>query len=106
LVLCNWSGVYFVYELRFLPRYSPMLNPIEEEFGEVKGDVRTQLAGPRRSDVLGVMGQAWGHQGHERDRILSEAITQALRVVTPRKVRAHEGHSLSLFTAALAGEDL
>jgi transposase len=44
-------------ELRFLPAYSPDLNPIEEAFSKVKGSLRKAEARTREA-LIGAMGRA------------------------------------------------
>jgi transposase len=63
-------------ELRFLPSYSPDLNPIEEAFSKIKGFLRK--AGARTKEAL------------------IEAIAEALSTVTPRDAQGwfrHCGYS-------------
>ena len=59
-------------ELRFLPSYSPDLNPIEEAFSKIKGVLRKAAARTKEA--------------------LIEAIAQALSAVTPRDAKGWFKH--------------
>lgn len=59
-------------ELRFLPSYSPDLNPIEEAFSKIKGFLRKTAARAKEA--------------------LIEALAQALSAVTPRDARGWFKH--------------
>jgi transposase len=60
-------------ELRYLPSYSPELNPIEEAFSKVKGLLRRAAA--------------------RTEEALYAAIWAGLQTITPQDVRGWFGHS-------------
>jgi hypothetical protein len=95
-------GGRFEYVVKFLPPYSPMLNPIEEVFADLKRSIREQFDDPLQlhPQVLAIARQPWGQQGTFRGRLLQPAFYTTVGVITPASVAAHERHSQSFFLAA------
>jgi hypothetical protein len=76
------------YDVWFLPRYSPMLNPIEECFNVFKFAIRHLFITQFRQEILAVMRAPWGTGETARAGILGRAIDMAISAVTPAKVQA------------------
>ena len=82
-----------LHEIKFLPRYSPFLNLIEESFSCWKYKLKEYLAA-----------EVSLHQG--RTTILIELATTALTEITSEKVQGWVRHSLSFFPKINQLEDL
>jgi hypothetical protein len=92
------------YDVWFLPRYSPMLNPIEECFNVLKSAIRHLFITQFRQEILDVMRAQWGMGEAVRAGILGRAIDMAIRAVTPAKVQAHDTHMCTFVDPCLRGQ--
>lgn len=81
---------------RFLPPWSPMLNPIEGVFGDFKSIIRTLLTTEYREMILEISGLPYGQKTRRRTELLEEAYATAL---TRLPVTAIHGHCRGLLTA-------
>ena len=98
-----------LHEIKFLPRYSPFLNPIEESFSCWKYKLKEYLADPYNVSRVGDNSAAAAaevslHQW--RTTILIELATTALTEITSEKVQGCVRHSLSFFPKINKLEDL
>jgi transposase len=100
--LCNQHGI----TLKFLPPYSPMLNPIEEVFGDIKRLIRTELTTTHRAEILRIHTLAWGLKSAARRQVLQQALATAVAGETIAQLDAHYAHSMSFLAPSLAGEDI
>lgn len=95
--------------VKFLPAYSPMLNPIEEAFSSWKSVVKSQLVNPLTQQRIfdaeaarlnGETLSSW------RRNILQEVGEAALSTLTPEKCEAWYRHSLSFLPRCQAMDDI
>lgn len=94
------------FMLQFLPPYSPMLNPIEEVFADIKREIRRLLSIELRSQVLAIHGLSWGEKTPARRALLRTALERAVSVITVHQVDQHFAHSYSCLSRAINQEDI
>jgi transposase len=92
--------------VKFLPPYSPMLNPIEEVIGDIKRGIRTLLSGELHGRALAIQSLRWGEKARARRDLLRTALDEAIARVTVHMVDQHFAHSYSFLTPAINGEDV
>jgi hypothetical protein len=90
---------------RFLPPYSPFLNPIEEAFNCFKSAVKHELR-MRRDEVLGIQQLPWGQKSARRREVLAAVLPLCVPVVTVAKCVGFYAHSVSFYPACLAQSDI
>jgi transposase len=90
--------------MKFLPPYSPMLNPIEEVIGDIKREIRTLLSGELHEQVLAIQSLHWGQKTHARREILRTSLDRTIREVTVQMVDQHFAHSYSFLTPVINNE--
>jgi hypothetical protein len=71
-------------DFNFLLPYSPMLNPVEGCIGNVKPAMQTAFATILRATLLNLATVPYGQRTRERERLLVQAFTIALQVITPQ----------------------
>jgi hypothetical protein len=98
------AGTPAGYDVWFLPRYSPMLNPIEECFNEFKAAIRHLFVTQFRQEILEVKQAPWGTGEATRAGILERAIDIAICAVTSHKVQAHDHHMWTFVEPCLHGQ--
>jgi transposase len=86
---------------RFLPPYSPFLNPIEESFSAMKAEIKHQLR-MRHEEILAIQGLPWGQKSLRRRQILAEVLPAAVLTITPAMCANFYAHTLSFYPAYLA----
>jgi transposase len=96
----------FDCDFNYLPPYSPMLNPIEGCIGDVKRAIETAFATALRPRLLALATLPYGQRTRQREQLLLQALTNALQVVTPQLVQAHEHHMMGQFPQMLAQQDV
>jgi transposase len=96
----------FGCEFNYLPPYSPMLNPVEGCIGDVKRAIQTAFATALRPALLALAALPYGQRTRGREQLLLQALTNALGVITPQLVRAHEHHMMRQFPQMLAEQDV
>jgi transposase len=94
------------HSLKFVPPYSPMLNPIEEVIGDVKREIRKLLSGEYHQEVLGIQALAWGEKTRAREELLLRVLDVAISAITVEAVDKHWGHSFSFLSDALQSKPL
>ncbi|KAL7716119.1 putative DDE superfamily endonuclease domain-containing protein 31 [Entamoeba marina] len=82
---------------KFLPCYSPCLNPIEECFSAWKGKIRTILSTEKAAELMNSNTIAYGRRTQTRGNILRESIIKASDVVTVEKCANWANHVLTFF---------
>jgi transposase len=85
------------HSIRFLPPYSPFLNPIEAAFSALKAEVKARLSAP---------GFNVGYTHPERRVTLLNTITSALPVVTASKCQAFYRHSYTFLARCIQKVDI
>jgi hypothetical protein len=96
----------FDCDFNYLPPYSPMLNPVEGCIGDVRRAIQTAFATTLRLDVLALATVPYGQRTRGREQLLLQAPTNALPVVTPQLVQAHDHHMMGQFSQMLAEQDV
>ena len=99
---CN----YFNVEYKFLPPYSPMLNPIEECISEIKRTIKTQLSISRHHEVMNIINLPWGQKTIERRRILSECLISSINSLSLEHIHAYTHHLMSFIHKSITFEDV
>ena len=84
-------------QYRFLPRYSPDLNPIENVFGFMKARYKRILATEYGEEMLNTTKLDRGFQMATRDEIMQTAFTRALSSVTVQEVNDYINHAGTFF---------
>ena len=93
-------------EFRFLPPWSPMLNPIEEVFADFKRNVRTELSMVHAEELREIDVGPRGDKGRRRGAVLERAYATAVGVLEVGKINNHIAHTNSAVGRALRMEDL
>jgi len=90
---------------RFLPQYSPFLNPIEEAFNGLKMQVKHELR-MRHEEILGIQHLPWGQKSIRRREILRECLVPSIPQITVEKCGAYYAHCLTFYPACLGHQDI
>jgi len=96
----------FGVEHRFLPPWSPMLNPIEEVFADFKRSIRTQISMNLRADLAEIERGPRGDKGRRRGAILMQAYAASVGALGRETVDAHILHTNSIVGHAMRMEDM
>ena len=91
---------------RFLPPWSPMLNPIEEVFADLKRVIRMELTVIHRDELRAIDLGPRGDKARRRGEILERAFATALGELPPNKVNTHITHSNGVIGQVVRMEDL
>jgi len=102
----DWISNNYDCEYRFLPPYSPMLNPIEEVIKDVKHDIKSQFADPLRSKILNIKSPQKGSRSFERFRILKIALQKAIESQGKNAIKSHFNSMMAKLPSALGKLDL
>lgn len=94
------------FNFKFLPPYSPMLNPIEEVIGDVKREIRKLLSVDLLQEVLSIQSLPWGEKTAARRKLLHKALERAINSITPEMVDRHFQHSNALLGQAIEKQHL
>jgi transposase len=81
------------FTMKFLPPYSPMLNPIEEVIGDVKREIKTLLSVNFIADALRIQSLPWGQKTAARRELLLRALGEAIGKIGAATVDQHFDHS-------------
>jgi len=65
--------IAFGIDYRFLPPWSPMLNPIENVFADFKREIRTLLGITYLQEIIDIDAGPRGDKGHRRGEVLVRA---------------------------------
>jgi hypothetical protein len=95
----------FHHEYRFLPPYSPQVNPIEEVFSVVKKYIWMLLATTYHDQLLGHHNLPRGQHTSGLNRILRGALDQAVGQVTPTLANLYN-HMMSYMPKCMNREDI
>ena len=95
----------YAYEYKFLPKYSPMLNPIEGAIKDVKHNIRSLLATTLRAQLLATYTLPWGEKTRGRQEVLKTALFDSTNVPV-RNFQAHFDKMMSFFPAIFANNDI
>jgi len=101
-VLREHGGV----EYRFLPPWTPMLNPIEEVFAGLKRAIRTELTITHRDELRAIDLGPRGDKARRRGEILDRAFATALDGIHPNRVNTHITHTNTVIGQVVRMEDL
>jgi hypothetical protein len=85
------------HQIRYLPPYSPFLNPIEAAFSALKAEVKNKMNAP---------GINPGYTYPERRSFLLNTIITALPVITTPKCRSYYQHSFSFLAKCMQRVDI
>jgi len=99
---CQNHGVF----CQFLSPYSPMFNPIEEVFKDIKHNIRTLFATTYRQNIINISSMPLGHRQEERRNVLNECLIQSIGNIDIAKIQSHINHSMSFIPKAIRMEDL
>jgi hypothetical protein len=92
--------------MKFLPPYSPMLNPIREVIGDIKREIRMSLSGELHDQALHIQSLRWGEKTHARRELLKTALERAFEQVTVHMADSHFAYSYSFLVRVVKGEFL
>lgn len=95
-----------VVQYRFLPPYSPNLNPIENIFGILKSHMKKLLATTYRNDLLATFDLPWGQKGASREAILDSTFIESLAEITPEILNDTFEHMKKFVYMSLEGKDI
>lgn len=99
--LCNGRCKY-----KFLPPYSPNLNPIENIFAIIKKYMKKELATELREQLLETFHLPWGQKTAARQSILDQAFVTALTLISTPTLQNTYQHMLKYVSLALEGKDI
>ena len=97
------------HTVKFLPPYSPVLNPIEEAFSCWKYTVKNQLAQPdyqRRIHDSSAAAEMGSSMVQYRRGILEEVAESSLNEITSEKIVSWYNHSFSFFSKCINKENV
>lgn len=95
-----------IVQFRFLPPYSPNLNPIENIFGIIKNNMRKLLGTEYREELLATFNLPWGQKTSSREVILDSAFMDSLVQITPEMLNNTYEHMRKYVYMALEGQDI
>lgn len=93
-------------EYRFLPPYSPNLNPIENIFGLIKNIMRKLLATEYKTQLLNTFDLPWGQKTAGRQEILDSCFISALSQITNENLHNTFNHMKKYVGLAMEGKDI
>jgi len=96
----------FNITLKFLPPYSPMLNPIEETFSELKQKIKTLFSTTKKDKIINIQRLPKGTKSLARRQILEEALIEAANDISHESISSYVNHMVSLIPKALGKMDL
>ena len=91
---------------RFLPPYSPNLNPIENIFGIIKKYMKKILGTDLRDQLLHTFDLPWGSKTAARQAILDEAFVMSASQITQACIENSYNHMKKFIPQALEGKDI
>ena len=96
------------FDYKFLPPYSPNLNPIENVFGIIQNisDHSYQMNSKKYMYLLEAQDQPKGQKGKQKTKILDGAFEMAIKKVTIEMVNNCYGHLLEYFEKVRNYEDI
>lgn len=106
----NASSTRSHHIVKYLPPWSPMLNPIEEAFSCLKAEIKKKLSSPPIStqivNVKDIARQEGSTIVQVRQRILMDVLNQSYASITPTKVSKFCGHLNRVLPRAYAEESM
>ena len=97
------------HTIKFLPRYSPFLNPIESVFSAVKSAIKREIS-RRRIEYSHLIDAATVLQANKSDvrrEFLADIVERhLLETITPQLVQNCEHHALNYLDRCLNGEEI
>lgn len=91
---------------RFLPVYSPNLNPIENIFGLIKNIMRKLLATTYRNELLDTFNLPWGQKTMARQEILDSCFVTAASQISQENLTNTYNHMKKYIALALEGKEI
>lgn len=96
----------FDIEVKFLPPYSPELNPIENAFSIYKSKIKSQLRTKYLKELLSTNKAKRGEKTRKRQKILFKACKEASSVIDSELVTRLYSHTVAVFPLVFHNEDL
>jgi hypothetical protein len=96
----------FGSDFNSLPPYYPMLNPVEGCIGDVNRATQTAFATILHPTLLNLASVPPDQRTRQRERLLLQALTLTLPVITPQLVQAHQNHMMKQFPQMLTQQNL
>ena len=93
-------------EYRFLPPYSPNLNPIENIFGLLKNIMKKFLATDYKAELLETFSLPWGQKTARRQEILDCCFISAISQITNENLHNTFNHMKKYVGLAMEGHDI
>jgi transposase len=96
-----------ICEVRFLPPYSPMFNPIENVFGFLKSRIRNVMYNDEfKPKVYAASIAEWGQKVHLRGALVTELLNRGIATITKEEVANSFNHMMKLVLDAINLIDL
>lgn len=93
-------------ELRFLPVYSPELNPIEKAFSLIKANIKKLLRTKYYKQLLDSHKAKWGQKTKIREQIITDALNDSLSIISPEIMKKLFNDMISVFSKVFNNEDI
>ena len=91
--------------LKYLPPWSPMLNPIEEAFSVLKAEIKSKLSTTQTFRQVMEVNDSARERGMNRMQrrleILREVLQEAYSAITERKIVSFHNHMLNALPRAM-----
>ena len=93
-------------ELKFLPPYSPELNPIENVFSIIKGNIKKLLRTKYYQKLLDSYKAEWGQKTKMRNEIIDNALTDSIPLITKEVMKKLYKRMIAVFSLVYEKQDL